>query len=343
MLNIPDSEPSSATSQSKREELEIKGLVFDIKKYAIHDGPGIRTTVFFKGCPLQCQWCHNPESWSSSAEHGLRKDRCIGCGQCAEACPDQAISLVPLEILPPDDRDEKRRFPTGLVENRPVTDPDKCNLCGRCVDRCMAGAREIIGRQMTVSEVMVEVEQDIIFYDQSGGGVTFSGGEPLMQPEFLLAVLNQCQAQQIHTAVDTSCYAEPKIVETVSERTDLFLCDLKHMDNEIHERFTGVGNNLILDNIKRLSEAGKEIVIRIPVIPGFNDEKANIEATGKFTALLPGVIRVDVLPFNRGGKEKSSRLSNENIPIQVETPSEEEMNLIAKNLSKYGFEVKIGG
>ena len=196
---------------------------------------------------------------------------------------------------------------------------------------------------MTVSEVMVEVEQDIIFYDQSGGGVTFSGGEPLMQPEFLLAVLNQCQAQQIHTALDTSCYAEPKIVEMVSERTDLFLCDLKHMDNEIHERFTGVGNNLILDNIKRLSEAGKEIVIRIPVIPGFNDEKANIEATGKFTALLPGVIRVDVLPFNRGGKEKSSRLSNENIPIQVETPSEEEMNLIAKNLSKYGFEVKIGG
>ena len=221
----------------------------------------------------------------------------------------------------------------------------------------MARAREIIGRQMTVSEVMVEVEQDIIFYDQSGGGVTFSGGEPLMQPEFLLAVLNQCQAQQIHTAVDTSCYAEPKILEMVSERTDLFLCDLKHMDNEIHERFTGVGNTLLLDNIKRLSEAGKEIVIRIPIIPGFNDEKANIEATGKFTASLrkeslglPGVIRVDILPFNRGGKEKSSRLSNENIPIQVvlgtpcgETPSEEEMNSIAKELSKYGFEVKIGG
>jgi len=322
MLNIPDSEPSSATSQSKREELEIKGLVFDIKKYAIHDGPGIRTTVFFKGCPLQCQWCHNPESWSSSAEHGLRKDRCIGCGQCAEACPDQAISLV---------------------ENRPVTETDKCNLCGRCVDTCMAGAREIIGRQMTVSEVMFEVEKDIIFYDQSGGGVTFSGGEPLMQPEFLLAVLNQCQAQQIHTAVDTSCYAEPKIVEMVSERTDLFLCDLKHMDNEMHERFTGVGNNLILDNIKRLSEAGKEIVIRIPVIPGFNDEKANIEATGKFTASLPGVIRVDILPFNRGGKEKLARLTAESKLMQVETPGEEEMNSIAKELSKYGFEVKIGG
>jgi pyruvate formate lyase activating enzyme len=220
---------------------------------------------------------------------------------------------------------------------------NKCNLCGQCVEACIAGAREIIGQEMTVSEVMAEVEQDIIFYDQSGGGVTFSGGEPLMQPEFLLAVLNRCQAKQIHTAVDTSCYAEPKIVEMVSERTDLFLCDLKHMDNEIHERFTGVGNNLILDNIRRLSEAGKEIVIRMPVIPGFNDEKANIEATGKFTASLRGVIRVDILPFNRGGKEKSSRLSNENIPIQVETPNEEEMSSIAKELSKYGFEVKIGG
>ncbi len=329
MLNIPDSEPSSATSQSKREELEIKGLVFDIKKYAIHDGPGIRTTVFFKGCPLQCQWCHNPESWSSCAEHGLRKGRCIGCGQCVEACPQQAISLV---------------------ENRPVTDMNKCNLCGQCVEACIAGAREIIGQEMTVSEVMAEVEQDIIFYDQSGGGVTFSGGEPLMQPEFLLALLNQCQTQQIHTAVDTSCYAEPEIVEMVSKRADLFLCDLKHMDNEIHERFTGVGNTLILDNIRRLSEAGKEIVIRIPVIPGFNDEKANIEATGKFTALLPGVSRIDILPFNLGGNEKSARLTAQSRPMQVvlgtpcgETPGEEKMNSIAKNLNKYGVEVKIGG
>jgi len=220
---------------------------------------------------------------------------------------------------------------------------DKCNLCGRCVDACMNRAREIIGRQMTVSEVMFEVEKDIIFYDQSGGGVTFSGGEPLMQPEFLLAVLNQCQAKQIHTAVDTSCYAEPKIVEMLSERTDLFLCDLKHMDNEIHERFTGVGNTLILDNIRRLSEAGKEIVIRMPVVPGFNDEKANIEATGKFTASLPGVIRVDILPFNRGGKEKSARLTTQSKLMQVKTPNEEEMSLIAKELGKYGFEVKIGG
>ena len=271
---------------------------------------------------MQCQWCQNPESRRSSTEHGLRKDRCIGCGQCAEACPNQAISLV---------------------ENRPVTDTDKCKLCGRCVDACTAGAREIIGRRMTVNEVMAEVEKDIIFYDQSGGGVTFSGGEPLMQPEFLLALLNQCREREIHTVVDTSCYAEPNIIEMVSERTDLFLCDLKHMDNEIHERLTGVGNTLILDNIRRLSEAGKEIVIRMPVIPGFNDDKANIEATGEFTASLQGVGRIDILPFNRGGQEKLARLIGDIKPVQIEAPSEEKMSSIAKELSKYGFEVKIGG
>lgn len=164
-----------------------------------------------------------------------------------------------------------------------------------------------------------------------------------MQPDFLLALLEQCQTQEIHTAVDTSCYAKPEIVEMVSEKTDLFLCDLKHMDSDVHERFTGVGNNLILDNIRRLSEAGKRIVIRIPVIPGFNDDRANIEATGKFAASLPGVSRMDLLPYNRGGKEKSARLTADVKLMQTETPDEEKMSSIAENLNNYGFEVKIGG
>ena len=322
VFNIPDSESSSVISQSQGAELNTKGLVFDIKKYAIHDGPGIRTTVFLKGCPLECQWCHNPESWRAYAEHGFRKGRCVGCLQCVENCPEQAISIV---------------------DSRPVTEMNKCRLCGRCVDNCMTCAREIIGREMSVSEVIAEVEKDVIFYDESGGGVTFSGGEPLMQPDFLLALLNQCQRRRIHTAVDTSCYAESRIVEMVGEKVSLFLCDIKHMDSEVHERFTGVGNNLILDNIRLLSEAGKEIIIRIPVIPGFNDENTNIEATGKFTASLPSVIRVDILPFNRGGKEKSARLTAQIKHPQVEIPNEEQMDSIAKSLSKYGFEVKIGG
>jgi len=207
----------------------------------------------------------------------------------------------------------------------------------------VAGAREIIGREITVGEVMSEVEKDVVFYDQSGGGVTFSGGEPLMQPEFLLALLNQCQTQKIHTAVDTSCYAETRIIEKVADKIDLFLCDLKHMDSNIHERFTGAGNNLILNNIKHLSQAGKEIIIRIPVIPGFNDDQANIEATGKFAALLPNVSGIDILPYNRGGREKSTRLSAGIKPMQTETPNDEKMSSIAQTLKNYGCEVKIGG
>jgi len=164
-----------------------------------------------------------------------------------------------------------------------------------------------------------------------------------MQPEFLLALLERCRERGIHTAVDTSCYAEPDIIEKVGEKTDLFLCDIKHMDSEIHECLTGVGNNLILDNIRRLSEAGKEIIIRVPVIPGFNDDKTNIEATGKFAASLQGVGRIDILPFNPSGKEKSGRLTGVEEPMKIEAPGEEKMNSIAKELSKYGFEVKIGG
>ncbi|MHC4323523.1 MAG: glycyl-radical enzyme activating protein [Planctomycetota bacterium] len=308
--------------QSTQTELETKGLVFDIKKYAIHDGPGIRTTVFFKGCPLKCQWCHNPESWKAQIELGLREGRCLVCGKCAEACPHDAISIV---------------------ENRPVTDAEKCVLCGRCPDACPAGARQIIGAEMSVREVMSEVERDVIFYDQSGGGVTFSGGEPLMQPDFLLALLNQCRARNIHTAVDTSCYAEPGIAASVAEKADLFLCDLKHMDNEIHKRFTGVGNDLILENIRRISQSGKKIIIRIPIIPGFNDDQANIEATGSFAASLQGIGRIEILPFNRGGIEKSTRLAGEIEPMRVETPNERQMNSIAENLSNYVSEVNIGG
>ena len=308
--------------QSTQTELETKGLVFDIKKYAIHDGPGNRTTVFFKGCALQCQWCHNPESLKDQAELGFRRGRCLRCGQCVDACPSEAISL---------DGDH------------PVTDIEICRLCGQCIGVCLVGARQIIGGQMTVGEVMAEVERDVIFYDQSGGGVTFSGGEPLMQPDFLLALLSQSRKQNIHTAVDTSCYAEPEIIDSVAEKADLFLCDLKHMDNEMHERFTGVGNRLILDNIRLISQAGRKIIIRVPIIPGFNDDSANIEATGNFAASLQGVGRIDILTFNRGGTEKSSRLTDEIQSMQVETPDAEQMNSIAESLSKYVFEVNIGG
>ena len=164
-----------------------------------------------------------------------------------------------------------------------------------------------------------------------------------MQPDFLVALLNRCRELNIHTAVDTSCYAEPDVIKSVAEKTDLFLCDIKHIDNEMHERFTGVGNKLTLDNIKLISQAGKKIIIRVPVIPGFNDDPANIEATGEFAASIAGVGRIDLLPFNRGGIEKSARLTRETNSMQIETPDDDKMSEIADNLSKYVFEVNIGG
>ena len=293
-----------------------------MKKYAIHDGPGIRTTVFFKGCPLQCKWCHNPESWRKYPEPGFRRGRCQRCGRCVETCEEKAISFA---------------------QERPVTNPGKCKVCGECVAACLSGAREIIGEEMTVSRAITEIEKDIIFYDQSGGGATFSGGEPLMQPEFLLELLRQCRKQRIHTAVDTTCHADTKVVEKVAEHTDLLLCDLKHMDAGIHKDFTGVENDLILYNIKWLSNAGKRVTIRIPIVPGFNNDRSNIEMTAEFVKSLGNVTRIDVLPYNSGGKEKSIRLTSDFDLMETEVPDSEQMAAIAENLRSYGFEVKVGG
>ncbi len=300
----------------------IRGYVFDIKKYAIHDGPGIRTTVFFKGCPLRCRWCHNPESWKVTPEPSFRQGRCLRCGRCETVCQGKAIT-----------------FPDGY----PVTDPDKCILCGDCTTECLAGAREIVGEQMTVAEVMTEITKDVIFYDQSGGGATFSGGEPLMQADFLLAVLNRCQALGIHTAVDTTCHAKGDLVQRVAQAADLFLCDIKHMDSQKHERYTGVPNDQILANLKMLAEAGKKLLVRIPVVPGFNDDAANIESTARFVQTLPTVGRIDILPYNRGGLEKSVRLAAGCDLMRAESPSDEHMAEIARTLRGYGFEVTIGG
>ncbi|MBA7636542.1 Choline trimethylamine-lyase activating enzyme [subsurface metagenome] len=301
---------------------ETTGLIFDIKRYAIHDGPGIRTTVFFKGCPLNCPWCHNPESILDVPEISIRSNRCLSCGSCEAACKNGAVSR------------EKKKFSTDMA---------KCVLCGACVDACPVGAREIIGRKLTLGEVLAGIERDIIFYDESGGGVTFSGGEPLMQPGFLKELLRGCKDREIHTALDTSCYAQWEVFEAVNEYVDLYLCDLKHMDAGLHERFTGVSNALILQNLKNLARLAKNIIIRIPVIPGVNDDHINMEETGRFVSSLEVVKRIDILPYHREGRDKLKWLNRDNNPLDITPPGTGNISAIAAEYENLGFTVKTGG
>lgn len=300
----------------------IAGTVFDVKKFSIHDGPGIRTTVFLKGCPLTCWWCHNPESQTRARELVFRENRCIRCGACEAICLQQAIS------------------PNGDVM---VTDGERCTLCGDCVEVCYAEAREIVGREMTVAQVMAEIERDVAFYDESGGGVTFSGGEPLLQRDFLLALLQACQEREIHTTLDTCGFARWETLDNIRGYVDLFLYDLKLMDDARHREFTGVSNELILQNLQALSLRGHDIVLRVPIIPGINDDDENIHQVSALAAALPHLNRVDVLPYHQTGTEKYHRLNKIYNLSEVRPPSEGRMAEIAQVIRGFGLQVKIGG
>lgn len=298
------------------------GRIFDIMKYSIHDGPGIRTTVFFKGCPLRCWWCHNPESQSTAPELMLWPDRCIACGECLQVCAHGAVSQV-----------------GGAI----VTNPDRCQDCLTCVGVCYSGARSAAGRTASVDEVMAEVAKDAIFYDESGGGVTFSGGEPLMQPDFLAALLERCKAREYRTAVETSGYGKLNDLLRVSDLVDLFLYDVKLMDEAAHRTYTGVSNRFILGNLRELSRQHANIHVRIPVIPGVNDSPANLAATGRFVADLPGVREIHLLPYHTAGAQKYRRLARTYELPDTQPPNGEAMNRLAESMQIYGKSIKIGG
>ena len=300
----------------------IKGIVFDVKKFSIHDGPGIRTTVFFKGCPLSCWWCHNPESQSPEPELVIWPTRCIECGACLETCEQGAIS-----------RDS----------DRISTDVEKCTLCGACVEVCYAGAREIVGREMTVAQVMAEIERDVPFYDESGGGVTFSGGEPLAQPDFLLALLQACGEREIRAALDTCGFAPWEMFDRIRKYVDLFLYDLKLMDDARHQTFTGVSNEPIIKNLRALSQHGHNIVLRVPVIPGVNDDEEDVRQIGRFAASLPNLRQVDLLPYHHTAAQKYERLHKTYRLPETRPPSDGRMSEITRIMQGFGLQVKIGG
>ncbi len=301
----------------------IKGTIFDIKRYAVHDGPGIRTTVFFKGCPLNCLWCHNPEGIDKGLELVVRGSRCAtDCAACLAACPEEALS----------------KSSSRLEVHR-----DKCSLCGKCEEACLYEALEIAGKEVAVAEVLEEVEKDKIFYDESGGGVTFSGGEPLSQPRFLEALVDEFKSRGVRIALDTSGFAPREALEKVAAKVGLILFDLKLIDEEKHKKYTGVSNRLILDNLRALSYLDKEICIRIPLIAGVNDDVDNIGGTSDFIRSLKNVSRISLLPYHKGGYQKCDRLGKAVSGEDLSSPSEERLREIQDFFEASGYAVKRGG
>ena len=315
--------------------------IFDIQRYSIHDGPGIRTTVFLKGCPLSCRWCHNPEGQFGEPELIFRENRCGRCGACLTVCKHGAISWgsgAPGGTRGPGGAARDQRFHTS-TPGGPVTNRTKCVRCGECTKVCFSGARELAGKQMSVAQVMSEVERDIPFYEESGGGVTLSGGEPLAQADFAADVLETSKRRGIHTTLDTCGFAEWSAVDLVRRHVDLFLYDLKLMDDARHRELTGVSNAGIIRNLSELARLGHNIVLRLPVIPSFNDDYESIRQIGAFAATLPHLISVDVLPYHKIGIEKYRRLGKLYSLAGLPLPPEEIMAGIAGILAGFGLAV----
>ncbi|MBI3971210.1 MAG: glycyl-radical enzyme activating protein [Chloroflexi bacterium] len=308
----------------------LRGLAFNVQRYSIHDGPGIRTTVFLKGCPLRCLWCHNPEAISGRIEFGFFPDRCIGCHECIQACP-HGVHVVD-------------------AQGQRVVYRERCRSEARCVEVCYAEALERIGYELTVDEAVAQVERDRPFYEASGGGVTISGGEPLRQAAFTAAFLARCRARGLHAAIETCGYAPWPALATAAAHADLVLFDLKQMDSASHQALTGVPNALILDNLARLyaSPGRGALWIRYPFISTMNDQPENYHAMGRFLRALTGPqppvrLRVDLLPYHQLGQSKYRKLGRPYALEHLQPPARATIEAAADALAGYGLDPHIGG
>ena len=306
----------------EKDELEYgekHGLVFNIQHYSLHDGDGIRTTVFLKGCPLKCAWCANPESQSQKQELLYRHIRCISCRACAKACRRGAISFCS----------------HGAIEIK----RDQCVGCGQCVAACNTGAMTLVGEWMTAEELYREIISDQPFYKASGGGVTFSGGEPLMQHTFLKSILIMCKNAGLSTVIETCGAASREVFQSIIDHVDEFYYDLKLMDPKRHKELTGCTNELILENLCYLAEQKKKVLVRIPLIPGVNNDEGNLKSTGLYLKKI-GVQRVQLLPYHAYGASKYAAIGR-NYLFQSHAPNEKEMQFACERLQEYGICVKM--
>ena len=294
-----------------------RGWVFDIQRYSVHDGPGIRTTIFMKGCPLSCPWCHNPEGISGRPEIRIMESRCIHCESCAPACPH------------------------GLAGGPFLPDPTVCERCGRCADACPTGARQLVGWSVTAREAIDAAERDRPFYEESGGGVSFSGGEPFFQAPFLLACLAEARRRNLHTVVETCGFASARSITEAAALTDLFLFDLKLLDPERHRRLIGVPLDPIIRNLRILDDAGAQLWIRVPLVPGYNDDERDLEALGRIVASLRGAPRLQLLPYHRLGSDKYARIGRESHMPDVE-PTPKSVAAAAAYLTALGIDARTG-
>ena len=301
--------------------MNTTGLLLDPKRFAVHDGPGIRTTFFLKGCPLHCIWCHNPESISAVPQLACYTHKCLHCGECVPLCPQHAHTI----------RSGKHEFSPAL-----------CKTCGSCEPECPGGALKLYGRRTTVKEALRLALEDRSFYEESGGGVTLSGGEPLVQPEFTQAFLSALKENGIHTALDTCCFVPREALRAVLPVTDLFLVDFKHADSAVHRKLTGQPNGPILDNLRFLSESGAAIEIRIPFVPGCNDSNANLEAAGRFLGSLRGITCVRLLPYHSLARSKYLALGLPDTMPHVEPPDDGQLRHAAEILNQYGLSARSG-